>query len=94
MNQVIYNLMLINFTGTIFYICYIIYTKVKKQDNIKVLFNGTHDLYDQYNKIIKKQITVYIMGVLLGLMFLVICDTKNTTTKSENNGLDGIFVKD
>ena len=99
MNQIIYNLMLVNFSGMIFYICYLIFTKIKKEDNIEVLFKTSN--YEQFRKIINKRITIYIIGVLCGLIILVLYDTKiikniNSKSKylSENDGLCNIFVKE
>ena len=65
--------MLINFIGTIVYIVYFIFTKVKKEDTIEKLFKTSeNDNYEQYKKIKNKHITVYIIGILIGLMFLVL----------------------
>ena len=95
--------MLINFIGTIFYIFYFIFTKVKKEDSIDILFKTSsenNDNYEKYRKIKKKHMTVYIMGILIGLIYLVLTESnttiKETVTKpsiSHVTDIDDIFVK-
>jgi len=94
--------MLINFIGTIFYILYFIFTKVKKQESVTLLFKtlNENDNYEKYKKIKKRRMTVYIMGILIGLIYLVLTESnstiKETATKpviSHVTDIDDIFVK-
>ena len=72
MNQIILNLMIINSIATIIYIIYIIYKY--KNDNMDKLLESNKEILDQYNKNKRSNITVYIIGILLGLIILVITD--------------------
>ena len=92
--------MLINFIGMVFYIIYIIYSKVKKEDNIEILFTiPNENNYEQYKKIKKKHTIVYIIGTLVGLMFLILNEKKTVIVKEKLNisksvsDISEIFVK-
>jgi hypothetical protein len=79
MNYILYNLMLVNFISSIFYILYLIYEKINKKDNIDDIFEKLDpDDYDLYKKKKRKHISMYIFGILLGLIVLVITDSDKT----------------
>ena len=76
MNNILYNLMLVNFISSIFYILYLIYEKIKNKDNIDNIFEKLNpDDYDLYKKKKRKHISIYIFGILLGLIVLVVTDS-------------------
>ena len=67
--------MLVNFISSIFYILYFIYEKSKKQDNINDIVKKLDpDDYDLYKKHVRKRISIYIFGILIGLIVLVLTD--------------------
>ena len=76
MNNILYNLMLVNLISSIFYVLYIIYEKLKNKNNIDdILQKLDPDDYDLYIKKKRKHISVYIFGILLGLIVLVVTDS-------------------
>lgn len=67
--------MLVNFISSVFYILYLIYEKSKNQNNIDdILKQLNPDDYDLYKSRKKKHISIYIFGILLGLIVLVLTD--------------------
>jgi hypothetical protein len=79
MNNILYNLMLVNFISSIFYILYLIYEKLKKNNIDDILEKLDPDDYDLYIKKKRKHISMYIFGILLGLIVLVITDNDKKT---------------
>ncbi len=102
--------MLVNFISSIVYIIYNIYNNFYKIDMIETLFKTDLNLsepnnsLETYKKIKRKHITVYIVGVLIGLIILVLfgdsSDLSNSS-KTVNIGnkqmhvsdIDDIYVK-
>jgi hypothetical protein len=93
MNSFIYNILLINFIGTLFYIAYIIYEKKRHTEYTTLI---------EYKKNEKKRITIYIIGIIFGLIIIILSEkeTKNTNIPSYNSktvidvsDVSDIFVK-
>jgi hypothetical protein len=100
MNQILYNIMLINFIATSIYLLFIVYTRVNKKDNIEILFNS-EDNYILYKKIKNKHIAMFVVGLLVGLIVVVLFDTNVSTAPStirmntlDVSDVDKIFVKE
>ena len=87
MNIILYNLMLVNFISTIFYILYLIYNKYTKNNIDNILKNLDEDDYDLYKRTKKKHTTIYIFGILIGLIYLILTDKQQVIDKSS------IFIK-
>ena len=94
MNQIILNLMIINSIATIVYILYIIYEF--RNNEIIVLLENQPDILDKYYKNKRYGVTFYILGVLLGLIYLIIMDNDMNIIKNPTNivsDVSDIYVK-
>ena len=86
--------MIINSIASIIYILYKII--LSKNDDMIILLDSNKDLLDKYNRTKRTSITVYILGVLLGLIILIIFDNdciKPSSPKNIISDVDDIYVK-
>lgn len=87
MNQFILNIMIVYCIASIVYFIYSLYLRFSNSETIDDLFKENEDLKtigDKYNKIKRNRIAVFIIGIILGLIYLVISDYSNIPNKVNN----------
>ena len=95
MNQFIYNVMLIYFIASCTYFVYLIYLRIT---GTKKMSDYIHDeeLLTRYNKIKKNHIMIFIIGILIGLIYVVMnqpdVKIQNTLPKLIISDVDDIKV--
>lgn len=85
MNQVIMNIMIVYSIASIVYVCYIVYLKVAHKESER-----TVEEVEKYNMVKKTRTTVFILGILCGLIFLIISEPYTTVIKSSINTVSNI----
>ncbi len=83
MNQFILNVMIVYSIASIIYLLSLFLYKSK---NIKDILND--EQLDEYNKIKKQKIMIFIIGIVIGLCFIILFDNfsfKNTVSKTSTN---------
>lgn len=105
MSGFFYNTMLISFVGTIALLLYIGYDIKYGKDNIDVLFKVSDikeldNNYATYKRIKSRYISVYIVGLLLGVIIVVLNNTGEDKLKKlvlsprmSISDVDDIYVK-
>jgi hypothetical protein len=72
MNQFILNIMKVYCIASIVYIVYTLYLRFTKAELLDELLKDNEDLKNKYNKIKKTRVMVFIMGIVIGLVYLII----------------------
>ena len=93
MNQIIYNLMIVNSIATLVYIMYLFYNKLNNKDDSTL--DKDNDMYVHYKKQQRMRTTVFIIGILLGLIYLIIFESDypkiiNNMLKNNSNNNSNI----
>ncbi len=73
MNQFILNIMTVYCIASIVYILYLFFMKPQKIDD---LIKNNEILKEKYKNIKKKRITIFIIGIVIGLGFIIINDSE------------------
>jgi len=80
MNQFILNIMIVYSIASIIYILSLFLIKSK---SIKDILDD--EQLEEYNKIKKKKIMIFIIGIVLGLCFIIIFDKKSISTEIKSS---------
>jgi hypothetical protein len=72
MNQFILNIMKVYCISSVIYILYSLYLRYTKAENIEDILKDNEELLNKYKKIKKNRIMVFIIGIVIGLVFLII----------------------
>jgi hypothetical protein len=72
MNQFILNIMKVYCISSVIYILYSLYLRYTKAENIEDVLKDNEELLIKYKKIKKNRIMVFIIGIVIGLVFLII----------------------
>ena len=72
MNQFILNIMKVYCISSVIYILYSLYLRYTKAENIEAKLKDNEELLNKYKKIKKNRIIVFIIGIVIGLVFLII----------------------
>jgi hypothetical protein len=83
MNPFILGIIKIYVVATLVYIAYMIYLKIYKKPTFASELNDYPELLDKYNHNKKTRTTVFIIGVIIGLILLLIID--NPTNKDNKS---------
>lgn len=100
MNQFILNIMKVYCISSVIYILYSLYLRYTKAENIEDVLKDNEELLNKYKKIKKNRIMVFIIGIVIGLVFLIISEPSISTsiqqiansTKSIVNDVSDISV--
>ena len=76
--------MLIYFIASCIYIVYLIYLRLTNTKQISDYLSHDEELLSQYNKIKKNHIMVFIIGILIGLMYIVMNQSDSTIKLLKN----------
>ncbi len=82
MNQIIYNLMIVNSVAAIIYFIYLLYNKLETDKTVVDMLKPHEDILEKYNNMKRKNNTIYIIGILIGLMVLIFIENETETPKS------------
>jgi hypothetical protein len=74
MNQILRGVLIIYVISTLFYLIYTKYTDSKINN---IIDNLDEEIKDEYNKINKYRMLVFILGVLVGLGILIFTEPEN-----------------
>ena len=84
MNQFVYNIMLIYFIASCIYFVYLIYLRLTNAKKLTYYLSHDEELLSKYNKIKKNHIMVFIIGILIGLMYIVMNQSDSTIESFKN----------
>jgi hypothetical protein len=82
MNQFILNIMKVYCIASVVYIIYALYLKIKKSENLDDILKDNKDFEEKYNKIKKNRIMVFIIGIVIGLCFIIINEPSSISISS------------
>ncbi len=80
MNQFILNVMIVYSIASVIYLLSLFFYKFKKLDDIL-----TDEQIEEYNKIKKHKIMIFIIGIVIGLCFIIIFDKIPADTISKES---------
>ena len=98
MNKFILGIIKVYVVASIVYIGYMIYLKIYKKPTFSNELNEYPELLEKYNTIKKTRMTVFIIGVIIGLILLLLFDnTQDIPIKIKNvhqsiNDVSDIYV--
>ncbi len=78
MNQFILNIMIVYCIASVIYILSLFFYKSNKLKDILI-----DEQLEEYNKIKKQKIMIFIIGIVIGLCFIIIFDKISTDTVSK-----------
>ncbi len=85
MNKFILGIIKIYIIASIVYIGYMIYLKIYKKPSFSDELNDYPELLEKYNNIKKTRMTIFIIGIIIGLILLLLFDNSTpTATKIKN----------
>ncbi len=85
MNKFILGIIKVYVIASIVYIGYMIYLKIYKKPTFEDELNEYPELLDKYKNLKKSRITVFIIGVIIGLILLLLFDNQSSLTKKIKN---------
>ncbi len=97
MNKFILGIIKVYIIASIVYIGYIIYLKIYKKPTFKDELSEYPGLLDKYNNVQKSRITIFIIGVIIGLILLLLFDNSSVATNIKKthkkiNDVSDIYV--
>ncbi len=82
MNQFILNIMMVYCIASVVYLIYILYLRLTKSETVDDILKGDEDLKEKYNKLKKNRIMVFIIGIVIGLGFMIMNEPSSIISKT------------
>ncbi len=82
MNQYILNIMKVYCIASVVYLICILYLRLTKSETVDDILKGDEDLKEKYNKLKKNRIMVFIIGIVIGLGFMIMNEPSSIISKT------------
>jgi hypothetical protein len=97
MNKFILGIIKVYVVASIVYIGYMIYLKIYKKPSFADELTEYPELLEKYNNVKKSRMTIFIIGVIIGLILLLLFDTSFVAANIKNthkkiNDVSDIYV--